>query len=83
MCDAGIHGVMGGGKRLAQYLSAEYLGAADVAAFTAKDIVLDALKTQKPQEVFENGIHLSKRERQTEVSRRPAAYRRRWRFLYR
>jgi hypothetical protein len=54
---ATVDGVMRRGKCLAENLSAEDLCAADVATFSAEDVVFDALQAQQPQEILENGVH--------------------------
>lgn len=45
------------GQRLAKDLSAEYLGAANVAAVAAKDILLNSLQLEKCDQVVENRMH--------------------------
>ena len=57
MGDAPVHGVLCGGQRLAQHLSTEHLGAPDVPAVAAEDVVLDAIQLQKRDQVFEDGVH--------------------------
>ena len=49
--------VLRGREGLPEHLSAEYLGASDVAAVAAEDIVFDALELQERDQVCENGMH--------------------------
>ncbi len=55
--DPSVHGVLRGRQRLAQHLSPENLGAPDVAAVAAEDIVFDTLELQQRDQVFEYGVH--------------------------
>ena len=50
-------------QRLSQDLSAKYLGAANIAAFAAKDIVFDSLKMQERNQVIEDWMHTVRRRR--------------------
>ena len=64
-----LNGVVCSGQRLAQYLSAEYLRTADVAAFATEDIVLDALEVQKLDQVLKYRMHLPRRRQRLYPSR--------------
>ena len=50
-------------QRLSQDLPAEYLGAADIAAFAAKDVVFDSLQMQERNQVIEDWMHTLRRRR--------------------
>ena len=50
--------MMGGGQGLAQHLSTKDLCATYVAAFSSKNIVLDAFEFQKIDEIFKNRMHV-------------------------
>ena len=73
-----LNGVRGSRKRLPQNLAAEDLRAADIAAFAAINIVLDAFELEEGYEVFEHRVQ----GQGLMSSRRPAHRRprgRRWR----
>lgn len=57
VCDAVADRVMCGRQRLSQHLATKYLGASNVTAFTAIDIVFNALKPEQMQQVFEYRVH--------------------------
>ena len=49
--------VLRGRQRLAQYLTAEDLRAANIAAVPSKYVVLDTLELEQGNQVFENRMH--------------------------
>ena len=51
-------GVVRGRQRLPDNLSAEDLGAANVAALAAKDVVVYAFEFEKLDDVFQNRVHV-------------------------
>ena len=57
MHDARFHRGVSGDQRLTQYLSTEHLGCADVAALATKQIELDALELEEPEQVCETTVH--------------------------
>ncbi len=57
MYDARFHRGVSGDQRLTQYLSAEHLGCADIAALATKQIELDALELEEPEQVCETTVH--------------------------
>lgn len=57
MCAPILDRVMGCRKRLAKHLPAEDLCAADIAALSAVEVVLDALELQELDQITKNRIH--------------------------
>lgn len=58
MCAPILDRVMCRGKRLAQYLAAEYLCAADIAALAAEEVILDTLEFEELDQIAEDRMHL-------------------------
>ena len=57
MCAPTLDRVVGCRKRLAKHLSAENLCAADIAALSAEEVVLDALELQELDQISQNRMH--------------------------
>jgi hypothetical protein len=57
MCDATFYRILRRGQCLANYLPTKYLRAAKVTTVAAKNILFDALETQKPNKIFEYRMH--------------------------
>ena len=65
-----LHGAVGGPQALPQYLTAEHLRAADVAAHAAKQVDLEAFQLQQPQQLGKTCVHQAVAHAQALLHRR-------------
>ena len=57
MCNATFNRILGGRQCLTKDLTAKHLGSTDIAAVTAKNIVLDALQAKQTDQIFQYRMH--------------------------